>query len=330
MAVRPADRSLYVLEKEGKIRVLTDGEVSQEPLLDISEEVASGGEQGLLGLAFSRDGDDLYIHFTDRRRAVRIRRYAFPRRGPIDPQSGDDILVVDKPFSQHNGGQLALGRDDHLWISIGDGGSAGDPFDNAQSTDSLLGKILRIDPATSGRRYRSPPDNPFADDPDARPEVWAYGLRNPWRFSFDRATGDLWIGDVGQNGAEEIDLEPAASAGGENYGWNRFEGDDRFLGGPLSGRYVFPLHAYRNTGNFCAVTGGYVYRGSKIPDLYGAYVFGDYCDGRLQALVQRNGKVRDVRFLGPRVSQLVSFGEDAEGEIYVFSLDGEVSRLEAG
>jgi glucose/arabinose dehydrogenase len=326
MGVRPDDDALYVLEKAGRVVAIRDGEVSK-PLLDISEEAASGGEQGLLGIAFSLDGETVYLDFTDTSDVLHVRRYDFDG-GPIDVRTGKDLLAVKKPFAQHNGGQLVTGPDGKLWIGIGDGGSAGDPFDNGQRLDTLMGKILRIFPEDGGT-YSSPPHNPFTGKPGVRKEIWAYGLRNPWRFSFDRATGDMWIGDVGQNGWEEINFEPTTSRGGLNYGWNRFEGKDRFLGGPLTGDYVFPLYAYRHAGTVCSVTGGYVYRGSKITALQGAYVFGDYCDGRLRALVRKGRRVSSIRYLGPEVPQLVSFGEDGDGELFAFSLEGQVFRIDS-
>jgi glucose/arabinose dehydrogenase len=238
-------------------------------------------------------------------------------------------LFVDQPFSNHNGGALAFGPDGYLYVALGDGGSAGDPMGNAQSLSTLLGKLLRISPRPSGGEpYSIPPDNPFVGWSGARPEIWAYGLRNPWRFSFDAATGDLWIGDVGQNAWEEIDLEPAGSDGGSNFGWDRLEGTHPFEGGSAPGS-VPPVFEYANGAGSCAVTGGYVYRGALIPALAGAYVFADYCRGRLEALVPGKGRAMEARALGPRVDALASFGEDARGELYVLSLAGTVSRIAA-
>jgi glucose/arabinose dehydrogenase len=303
-------------------------------VLDISGEVGSNGnEEGLLGLAFSPSGTELYLYFTDRDGAIRVVEYAV-REGTVDGGSRRDVLTVAHPQSNHNGGQLAFGPDGLLYIGTGDGGNAGDvgpghvEGGNAQSTGTLLGKILRIAPlAAGGAPYTIPPGNPFAAG-GGEPEIFALGLRNPWRFSFDRETGDLWIGDVGQNAWEEIDFEPAGSAGGTNFGWNLFEGNAEFSGDPEGvvtepPVYVYPLED-RQT---CAVTGGYVYRGAAIPSLVGAYVFADFCGGRIQFLRVENGRAVEHGFLGPVVPNLASFGEDADGELYVLSLSGQVYRL---
>lgn len=322
MAVRPGGSALYVGEKGGRVRRLSDGEV----VLDLSGEVSGGREQGLLGLAFSPDGDRLYVDFTDRGGDTVVREYGFSG-GRADAGSAREILTLGQPFSNHNGGHLAFGPDDRLWISLGDGGSGGDPQGNGQSPDTLLGSLLRIEPrAGDGRPYGIPEGNPFVGR-DGRDEIWAYGLRNPWRFSFDRETDDLWIGDVGQNSWEEVDFEPAGSGGGRNYGWNRLEGSHRFEGSPPS-EHVLPIYEYPLEGGNCSVTGGYVYRGSRIPELQGAYVFADFCDGRVRALIQEDGELVEHRFLGPRIGNLASFGEDATGELYALSLEGGVFRIE--
>jgi glucose/arabinose dehydrogenase len=236
------------------------------------------------------------------------------------------VLVVDQPFANHNGGDLAFGPDGFLYIGLGDGGGAGDPFGNGQSLQTLLGKMLRIDPRRSGGApYTVPPSNPFVGDPGARPEIWAYGLRNPWRFSFDRATGDLWIADVGQSNLEEIDRQPASSRGGENYGWSAFEGSVP-LGGSPAGEVVSPVFEYDHTGGVCAVAGGYVYRGSAIPALDGAYLFADVCVGQVTWLRLTEGGVEHAT-IGTPLSGPASFGEDADGELYVLTLAGPVYRL---
>ncbi|HEX5951116.1 MAG TPA: PQQ-dependent sugar dehydrogenase [Actinomycetota bacterium] len=298
-------------------------------MLDLRGRVSLGSEQGLLGLAFSPDGDFLYVDLTDPQGDTRVLEFAATDTG-VDPGSERQILFVDQPFSNHNGGQLAFGPDGYLYVALGDGGSAGDPDDNAESLSTLLGKVLRIQPRGSGDgRYAIPPDNPFVGRANARPEIWAYGLRNPWRFSFDRETGDLWIADVGQGTWEEIDVEPVGSGGGVDYGWDRLEGTHPYEGGPADDA-VPPVYEYPHDGGVCAVTGGYVYRGVEIPALRGAYVFGDFCRGRLEAFVLRNGDARGHRSLGPVVENLASFGEDAEGELYALSLSGPVYRLVAG
>ena len=214
MAVRSGDTALYVAEKTGKVVAVRDGIVDPVPMLDLSEEVSLGGEQGLLGLAFSPDGRDVYVNFTDTNGDTHITGYAM-RGGQADTATRRDLLVVDQPYSNHNGGNLVFGPDGYLYIGLGDGGSGGDPQGNGQSLSTLLGKMLRIDPTPFGDRpYRIPTDNPFVGHVAARPEIWAYGLRNPWRYSFDRLTGDLWIGDVGQSAWEEVDVQPSDSPGG--------------------------------------------------------------------------------------------------------------------
>jgi glucose/arabinose dehydrogenase len=327
MAVRPGDRALYVAEKVGRVVALS-ADSDPKVVLDLTYRVSLGSEQGLLGLAFAPSGRYLYVDFTDTSGDTHVSEFAFDDEG-ADLASERQVLFVEQPFSNHNGGALAFGPDGYLYVALGDGGSGGDPMGNAQSLSTLLGKLLRISPRPSGGEpYAIPPDNPFVGRSGARPEIWAYGLRNPWRFSFDAETGDLWIGDVGQNAWEEIDLEPAASDGGSNFGWARLEGTHPFEGGSAPGS-VPPVFEYANGGGSCAVTGGYVYRGELIPALAGAYVFADYCGGRLEAFVPRNGRATQARFLGPRVDALASFGEDARGELYVLSLAGTVFRIAA-
>jgi glucose/arabinose dehydrogenase len=327
MAVRAGDDALYVAEKVGRVVAISPAS-DPRVVLDLTNRVSLGSEQGLLGLAFSPNGRYLYVDFTDTEGDTHVAEFAFDDDG-ADPASERQVLFVEQPFSNHNGGALAFGPDGHLYVALGDGGSAGDPMGNAQSLSTLLGKLLRISPRPSaGEPYAIPADNPFVGRAGARPEIWAYGLRNPWRFSFDAATGDLWIGDVGQSGWEEIDLEPAGSDGGSNFGWDRLEGTHPFEGGSAPGS-IPPVFEYANGDGSCAVTGGYVYRGALIPALSGAYVFADYCRGRLEAFVLRNGRATKARMLGPRVEALASFGEDARGELYVLSLAGTVSRIAA-
>jgi glucose/arabinose dehydrogenase len=322
MAVRPGDRALYVAEKVGRVVALSAGS-DPRVVLDLTYRVSLGSEQGLLGLAFSPSGRYLYVDFTDTSGDTHVSEFAFDDEG-ADLASERQVLFVEQPYSNHNGGALAFGPDGHLYVALGDGGSGGDPMGNAQSLSTLLGKLLRISPRPSkGEPYSIPPDNPFVGRAGARPEIWAYGLRNPWRFSFDTATGDLWIGDVGQSAWEEIDLEPAGSPGGSNFGWDRLEGTHPFEGTPVPGS-IPPIYEYANGDGSCAVTGGYVYRGERIPDLAGAYVFGDYCRGVLEAFVPRDGRATQARALGPRVDALASFGQDARGELYVLSLAGTV------
>jgi len=329
LAVRKGDAAMYVAEKGGRVKALRDGAVDRTLVLDLSGQVSSGGEQGLLGLAFSPAGDHLYVNYTDEAGDTRVVEYAFTD-GRVDAGSRRELLAVEQPFANHNGGQVVFGPDGFLYIGLGDGGSGGDPQGNGQRLDTLLGKILRINPSPDGARpYSIPPGNPFADRSGARPEIWAYGLRNPWRFTFDRETGAMWIGDVGQDAVEEIDAVEASAGGGQNYGWNRLEGTRQYSG-TAPARAVAPVHEYSHDGGNCSVTGGYVYRGTKMPGLRGSYVFADYCNGRLRALVRTgaSGPLRSVA-LGPAIENVLSFGEDASGEVYVLSVSSGLSRLEA-
>jgi glucose/arabinose dehydrogenase len=329
MAVRAGDDTLYVAQKGGKVLGVDDGGGGPPAtVLDLTGKVSSGGEQGLLGLVFSPDGGHLFVNYTDTAGDTRVVEYAFAA-GKADPGSARELLFVDQPFANHNGGNLVFGPDGLLWIGLGDGGGAGDPRGNAQSLGTLLGKMLRIDPRPSGDRpYTVPADNPFVGTGGARGEIWAYGLRNPWRYSFDRATGDLWIGDVGQNAREEVDFIPSGSRGGPNFGWPGLEGNRPYSGSPPSGA-VAPILDYTLDGPNCAVTAGYVYRGSKVPGLAGAFLYADVCAGEVRAVRQLGGKVVDQADLHIHVDQLVSFGQDAAGELYVLSLGGGVYRIDA-
>jgi glucose/arabinose dehydrogenase len=327
MAVRRGDPALYIAQKTGTVVAIRGGTVDPAPVLDLTGQVSLGGEQGLLGIAFSPTARYLYVNYTDTNGDTHVTEYAM-KGERADPATRRDVLFVEQPYENHNGGHLAFGPDGYLYIGLGDGGSGGDPHDNGQSLATLLGKMLRVDPRPSGgRAYRIPPDNPFVDRSEARPEIWAYGLRNPWRYSFDRETGDLWIGDVGQSAWEEVDFQASRSSGGENYGWNRMEGNHPYDGGGPPAGAVGPVFEYSQEEGGCTVAGGYVYRGESIPDLYGAYVFADFCLGRLEALRLRRARVTGHRVLGPVVPNLSSFGEDARGELYAMSLDGGVYRL---
>jgi glucose/arabinose dehydrogenase len=325
MAVRRGDQAMYIAEQTGKVRALRGGKLDPTPVADVAGEVTSGGEQGLLGLAFSPDGRYLYLAYTDRDGDHQVSELTMGGR-QADPGSERSLLHFEDPFANHNGGQLAFGPDRRLYIAFGDGGSGGDPFGNGQSLGTLLGKILRIDPrASGGRPYRVPSNNPFVNRDGARPEIWDYGLRNPWRFSFDPATDDLWIGDVGQNAWEEIDHEPAGS-GGRNYGWNRREGLHAF-DGDRPGGAVDPVIEYGREGGACTVIGGFVYWGRRIPGLRGAYLYGDFCAGWVRAARVRGGRVAEQRDLGLSVPNLSSFGVDPAGELYAMTLSGPVYRL---
>jgi glucose/arabinose dehydrogenase len=326
IAVRHGDPALYVAEKTGRVVAIADG-AEPRTVLDLTGQVSLGSEQGLLGLAFSPDAKFLYVDFTDTNGDTHVTEFRFGDHG-ADMSSRREVLFVSQPFSNHNGGALGFGPDGYLYVALGDGGSGGDPFGNGQSLSTLLGKILRISPRPSnGRPYGVPRDNPFVGRVGAKPEIWDYGLRNPWRFSFDRETGDLWIGDVGQSESEEIDVEPAGSQGGLNFGWNLYEGTHPYGGSADPAGLTMPVFEYLHDGPVCSVTGGYVYRGKAIPDLVGAYVFGDYCGGQLEAFVPRGDTATGHRLLGLRVDGLASLGEDAEGELYVCALSGEVLKL---
>lgn len=325
LATRSGDEALYVTEQAGRVVRVAGG---TSTVLDISSEVGSdGNEQGLLGIEFSPDGAFLYLDYTDAQGTTRIVEYAMSDDRP-QAESRRELLAVEQPFSNHNAGAIAFGPDGFLYITLGDGGSGGDPQGNGQNRGTLLGSILRILPQeTDGSPYAVPSDNPFVDVDGARDEIWAYGLRNPWRISFDRQTGDLWIADVGQNEIEEIDFQPAGSDGGENYGWNRLEGTQPFEGPPPD-QHVLPIHEYSHAGGNCSVTGGHVYRGEAIPELRGVYLFIDFCGGALMGLRESGGEAADVGDLGIRMNQVTSFGEDESGELYLLQRSGGIHRLQ--
>jgi glucose/arabinose dehydrogenase len=356
LTTRPNTTTLYIAEKTGRVkrmavdRQVTDaGEVMRasfrvdpDPVLDITSAIDADGERGLLGLAFSADGGELYVYSTDRQGTLTLDAY---RMDGEDADTGTrrSLLRIPHPRSNHNGGQLARGPDGFLYVGIGDGGGGGDPDENGQNPATLLGKILRIDPSrpADGKEYGIPAGNPFSgrSTPKGAPEVWAYGLRNPWRFSFDRDTGDLWVGDVGQNAWEEVDLLPAAPGGagrGANLGWNRMEGTHPYDGGTPPDPYVPPLFDYDRAGGACSVIGGYVYRGATHPEWEGMYVWTDYCRGRVHLVLRRpDGRVedRDTGVTAPRGDlesngSITSFGEDSDGELYALSAAGGIYRLE--
>lgn len=341
LAARPGTGQRYVATLTGQVWLLdpagsrdadggTDAGAAPQLVADIGSRVSQGCENGLLGITFSPDGDQLYLSYTDTARNSRIA--VMPMEGET-PQADRRrvLLALDQPACNHNGGDLAFGPDGNLWIGFGDGGGANDRFGHGQDGDTLLAAIARIDPnPASGQGYGIPAGNPFPSG--GAPEVWAYGARNPWRFSFDRLTGDLWIADVGQNRIEEIHVLPAAEGWlpGANLGWPLFEGSERFSRGETPAGLVFPVYAYTHDDG-CSVTGGYVYRGSSIAALEGTYVFGDYCTGDVWGLVRGPDGAAERIDLGVSVprSTLVSFGEDADGEIYVLSAAGTVFRLTA-
>ena len=335
----PKDRRrIFVVEQRGKIRVVRDGKKLSRSFLDLRSKVTAGGEQGLLSLAFAPDyrtSRRFYVNYTDKQGSQRIVGYR-RSKSSADRASRDSarlVLKYDGLEPNHNGGQLTFGPDRLLYIGTGDGGGANDDHGqrgNAQNLGSLLGKILRIDPRRSGGgSYSVPGDNPFVGRNGAD-EIYAYGLRNPWRFSFDRATGDLAIGDVGQNAREEVDFASRDKAAGVNYGWRPFEGRRRNFNESAPG-HVPPVLEYNNGGGNCSVTGGYIVRDVKLPALAGRYIYGDFCKGELRSAKLSPGNASDDRSLGLRkVTGLSSFGEDARGRVYVVSLEGAVYRLTSG
>lgn len=338
----PTDPSrLFVVEQAGRIRVLRGGALLATPFLDISARILSGGERGLLGLAFHPQfaaNGRLFVNYTDRSGDTHISEFraAPPGGDQADATSERELMLVRQPFSNHNGGGLAFGNDGFLYIALGDGGSAGDPQRNAMNLGSRLGKMLRID-VDGGQPFVVPADNPFVGQAGILPEIWAYGLRNPWRFSFDRSTGDLYIGDVGQGALEEIDVGLASRRGGENYGWNTMEGTRCFSpssGCDMSG-LTFPVAEYGRSDGF-SVTGGVVYRGCRMPGYAGHYFYADFGSGMIRSFrLDEGGTARDARDwtaalsgTGRAIRNPSSFGVDADGEMYIVDYDGEVYRID--
>jgi hypothetical protein len=335
LAAPPGDlHRLFIVEKGGVIRIVKDGSLLPVPFLDISTQVSLAREQGLLGLAFDPEYAStgrFVVHYTD---PLGDTRLSFFQVSP-DPDAADAgseavILTADQPYDNHNGGQVTFGPDGFLYLGLGDGGSSGDPQSRGQDLTDLLGSILRID-VRAGLPYTIPPDNPFVGIAGARSEVWGYGLRNPWRFSFDRATGDLYIGDVGESRYEEIDVSPAAGGAGQgvNYGWNRMEGAHCFGGDSCDQtELVLPVLEYGHSQG-CSVTGGYVYRGSAVPALQGQYFFADVCQGWIRSFRYAGGAATELTEWSTLSTggSIVSFGEDAAGELYLLEEGGRVSKI---
>jgi glucose/arabinose dehydrogenase len=315
---------LFVVEQGGRIQIIQNGALLATPFLDISNRISTGGERGLLGMAFPPNYASrgyFYVNYTDTAGNTVVSRYRLTDNPNLaDPNSEEIILTVQQPFPNHNGGQLAFGPDGYLYIAMGDGGGGGDPLNNAQDPQSLLGKILRIDVESAGVPYAIPNSNPFLtpNDPnnEVRDEIWALGLRNPWRFSFDRLTGDVYIGDVGQGVLEEIDFQPATSQGGENYGWNIMEGSSRYNNNPsdLTG-LALPVIEYNHTQGQ-SVTGGMVYRGLLEPNLQGVYLYGDFISGRIWGLRPNSSGWENTLLLDTSYG-ISTFGEDQSGNLYL-------------
>ena len=338
---RDRTKRLFIVEQTGTIRIFRRGEIRTRPFLDISNLTEGDGERGLLGLAFHpnyRLNRRFYVYYTAATSGtVTVAEYKRKKKdsGRANPASARILLEILHPVANHNGGSIAFGPDGYLYLGIGDGGGAGDPEGDAQRLDNLLGKQLRIDVNSrdEGLQYGIPEDNPFVGTPGARPEIWAYGLRNPWRFSFDRQTGDLWIADVGQNRLEEVNrAEP--DAGGLNYGWNVMEGTDCFAtttdcsDDPLAQGYHMPLATYTHDDG-CSVTGGHVYRGTELTDLIGRYFFADYCTGLVWSVDAGGPERQEPQLLLDSNHAFSSFGEDGRGNLYATDLIGKLLRLTA-
>jgi len=325
---------LFVAEQGGRIVVVEDDELRTTVFLDLADRVLStGSEQGLLGLAFHpafQTTGWVFVNYTDLGGDTVVSRYTVLEDDPAraDPASEEVLLTIPQPFSNHNGGHLAFGPNGRLWIGTGDGGSGGDPLGNAQNPRSLLGKMLRLDvDVESG--YSIPPDNPFVNDPRTRDEIWSLGLRNPWRYSFDRKTGDLYIADVGQNTWEEVDFEGAADPGGRNYGWNIVEGRQCFLDPDCLSDGLIPPAAIYDHGEGCSITGGHVYRGEVFPALAGLYLFADFCSGRIWALAPGSRHGWSVAEVGQTNVAITGFGEGDDGELWATGLGGSLYRVTA-
>jgi glucose/arabinose dehydrogenase len=334
----PGDTNrLFIVEKTGTIRVFAGDSLVPRVFLDISSRVSNGSEQGLLGLAFHpqfQTNRRFYVDYTDRTGDTHV--VEFLAAATLDTASATEreILFVSQPASNHNGGQVAFGPDGYLYIALGDGGGGGDTYHNGQNLGSLLAKLLRVN-VDAGSPYSIPPDNPFVSQPGAKGETWDYGLRNPWRFSFDRLNGDLYIGDVGQNAYEEVDYE-LHHTGGKNYGWPIMEGLHCYPSSANCDKtgLTLPVTEYGHQDG-CSITGGYVYRGTEIPELDGTYFYGDYCTGIIRSFTIANGQAVNAKDwssslmtqAGGRMAGLSSFGQDGRGEIYLVLLTGEVYQI---
>ena len=325
----PGDARLFVVEQTGRIRVIENGTLLAAPFLDIASEISCCGERGLLGLAFHPQyatNGFFYVNFTGTDGHTRVVRYTVSTtRNAANATTAKLIIQVNQPFSNHNGGMVVFGPDGMLYIGMGDGGSGGDPQNHGQTRSDLLGDLLRLN-VNVGDPYTPAAGNPYISTPNARPEIWAYGLRNPWRFSFDRSGGDLYIADVGQGSREEINVVPSTLAG-VNYGWKLMEGRECFVSGCSQTGLTLPVLDYGHTNGACSVTGGYVYRGSAIPGIVGRYFYSDYCAGWLRSFRYVGGAATEQTDWGLSLGNVTSFGEDAAGELYVLTSGGQVLRL---
>ena len=316
------DKRLFVVELAGTIRIITGSEqLTARPYLDISQKVLAGGEMGLLGLAFHSDyakNGYFYINYVDKEQNTVLARYKVSADANVADSDSEKILFrLKQPYTNHNGGDLAFGPDGYLYAALGDGGSGGDPENRAQDKNSYFGKILRLD-INKGDPYGIPPTNPFVGQANAKPEIWAYGLRNPWRISFDKVKGDLFIADVGQGKLEELNLQLAASKGGENYGWRCFEGNQSFKadGCLEANKYVAPILEYNHDEDRCSITGGYIYRGRQSPALVDKYFYGDYCNGQIFYASQKQGRWQQT-LVAETPFKISTFGQGSDGELYL-------------
>lgn len=328
------DNRNFIVTQAGTIRIWQDGQLLPEPFLDIQDRVNDGAnEQGLLGLAFHPAGNGrFYVNYTNSSNSTVIAEFQTTTDDPnrADPASERILLTIGQPYNNHNGGQVKFGPDGYLYIGMGDGGSANDPDNNGQNSSTLLGSMLRIDVdgGDGVAQYGIPASNPFVNDPNVPNEAWATGLRNPWRFSFDRLTGDLFISDVGQREWEEVNFAPASSAGGENYGWNIFEGTNCFAGDCSTPNLVMPVAEYSHDAG-CSITGGYIYRGTQFPTLWGNYFYTDFCTGNIWTMVQNEDGSWQNALIGNSGRLSASFGEDAAGELYLLDHStGEIFQIQ--
>lgn len=332
LALRPGDPTMYIVQQDGFVRVVRDGVLDETPVLDIRDRVRSGGEQGLLGLAFHPSAPLAYVNYTDRDGDTVVAEIPVEADGSLDADGERTVLSIDQPYANHNGGRLVFGPDGMLYIGMGDGGSQGDPERRALDVGELLGKLLRIDPvASGGEPYSVPGDNPFVGQRGARGEIWSIGLRNPWRFGFDQLTGDLWIADVGGSSWEEIDVAWADDGAGKgrSFGWSAYEADQRLNRDQPGEGHVGPIHAYDHDQG-CSISGGARYRGGAIPALAGWYVYSDYCGGSLVAIeILDRGVGREVE-LASGLDSVSGVVEGPGGELYVLSLSGTVSLVTPG
>lgn len=331
LAWRTGDTTMFVVEQPGRVVPVRDG-AAGAPVLDITDLTDADGERGLLGLTFSPDGGLAYVNYTDLGGDTVVAEYGVAADGTFDAGTVRTLLTIEQPYSNHNGGDVTIGPDGYLYVGMGDGGAAGDPERRSLDLSSLLGKILRIDPAPGdGVGYTVPADNPFVGVAGARPEIWSVGVRNPWRISFDQATGDLWVADVGQNEWEEVSVSRAVDGAGRavNFGWSAYEGTHVFNPDQPTDGATMPVYEYPHGDEGCSISGGAVYRGTQVPDLTGWYLFGDYCSGRIVGLFWDGTAVARSALL-TEVANTSAVRAAPDGELYAASIGGTVVQIVAG